>query len=324
MKTGKVSENIIKRSVLKNISKVSAEDYPDCALFTGYVSYEGTGESGAHALIKAANRAAQEGYRPIRAALSVTMPQRMKEKRLKEIIASADREAVQRNIAIISGHSESIPELKYPIVTVVLWAVCTYENRTYKQNDGCVTNKRGLKMAVPGQTVIMTKWAGIYGSALLATEHAKGPDTKYPPFLTEEARELWQFVSVEKEAAIAYEECASCMYACSDGGVYAGLWKLADRSGVGIEAELKAIPIRQETVELCEYYDINPYRMNSDGSLLIATDKPDELIGRLIDEEIPACVIGRVTEGIDRVIISGEEKRFLEEPTQDELCKVLW
>ncbi len=324
MKTGKVSENIIKRSVLKNISRTSAEENPDCALFTGYIAGESMGEAGAHAMIKAVNRALEAGCKPVSASLSVTMPEKMREKRLKEIIASADREAVSRRISIISGHTETIPELKYPIITVTLSAIRERCDTLDAETDDRVSETERVRKAFPGQTVIMTKWAGIYGSALLATEHAKGPDTKYPPFLTEDARGLWQFLSIEKEATSAYKYGARYMYACSDGGVFAGLWKLADRSGVGIEVDLKAIPIRQETVELCEYYDINPYKMGSDGSLLIATDGPEELIDRLTREEIHASVIGRITEGTDRVVIMNEDKRFLEEPTQDELCKVLW
>jgi hydrogenase maturation factor len=37
---------------------------------------------------------------------------------------------------------------------------------------------------------------------------------------------------------------------------------------------------------------------------------------------IPASVIGRITDGNDRVIVNGDEKRYLEPPKSDELYKV--
>ena len=312
MKPGKVSENIIKRSILKSIDDKSAAGYPDCALFTGYVADEAMGSAGAHALVRAINRAAEKGCRPINASLSVTMPSNMREKRMREIVEAAAAVAKEHDICIINGHTETVDGLKYPIVSATVVAA---------------GNKASAEKALPGQAIVMTKWLGIYGSALIATEHKEGPLTRYPAFLTEEAAELWQFISVEKEAQIAHSSGSHYMYACGDGGVFAGLWKLADRSGIGLEVRFKDIPVRQETIELCEYYDINPYKLRSDGSLLIATDNPDELVDALHEADIHACVIGHFTEGIDRVLISGKEepeRRFIEEPTQDELTKIIW
>lgn len=311
MKPGKVSENIIKRSILKSIGDRSAAGYPDCALFTGYVANEAFGSAGAHALIRAINRAAEKGYRPMNASLSVTMPSVMREKRMREIVESAAVEAKKHDICITGGHSETIDGIKYPIVSATIAAKCD------------VTD---IKKAAPGQAIVMTKWLGIYGSALIATEHKEGPLTRYPAFLAEEAADLWQFISIEEEAKIAHSLGCDYMYACGDGGVFAGLWKLADRSGIGLKVRFGDIPVRQETIELCEYFDINPYKLRSDGSLLIATDRPDELISALHDADIHACVVGYFTEGIDRVLISGKEdseRRFIEEPTQDELAKIL-
>ena len=43
----------------------------------------------------------------------------------------------------------------------------------------------------------------------------------------------------------------------------------------GLEIDLKAIPIRQETVEVCEQFHLNPYQLISSGSMLMAA--PDGL-----------------------------------------------
>ena len=44
------------------------------------------------------------------------------------------------------------------------------------------------------------------------------------------------------------------MHDVTTGGIFGALWELAEASGVGLEIELKKIPIRQETVEICEFF----------------------------------------------------------------------
>ena len=54
------------------------------------------------------------------------------------------------------------------------------------------------------------------------------------------------------------------------------LWEVAEGANVGLEADLKKIPIRQETVEICEVFHLNPYHIMSSGSVLAVTeDGPD-------------------------------------------------
>ena len=69
------------------------------------------------------------------------------------------------------------------------------------------------------------------------------------------------------------EESAHChaVYAMGDGGVLCALWKMAEASGTGLKADLRKIPIRQETIEICEKFDLDPYRLLSSGSVLLGT-----------------------------------------------------
>lgn len=85
---------------------------------------------------------------------------------------------------------------------------------------------------------------------------------------------------------------------------------MAEASGVGLEIDLKKIPIRQETVEICEYFDVNPYGLISSGMMLMASADGNALVLALQEAGILATVIGKATEGNDRVIIRDEERRF--------------
>ena len=87
--------------------------------------------------------------------------------------------------------------------------------------------------------------------------------------------------------------------------------------------DLKKILLKQETVEICEFYDLNPYMLISSGCMLIVTDQANYLVEKLKSEGISAAVIGRITAGNDRIIINEDERRFLEPPKSDELYKVM-
>ena len=48
-----------------------------------------------------------------------------------------------------------------------------------------------------------------------------------------------------------------------------------------------------------------------------------DLVREMEKQQIQAAVIGKITDGNDRVVINGEERRFLENPKADEIYKVL-
>ena len=100
------------------------------------------------------------------------------------------------------------------------------------------------------------------------------------------------------------------MHDITEGGVYGALWEVAEASSVGIEVDISKIPIKQETIEICEFYNLNPYELISSGSLLIVLDKGNDLVAKLKEKGISAAVIGKTTTGQDKIATNGEYKRF--------------
>ena len=98
---------------------------------------------------------------------------------------------------------------------------------------------------------------------------------------------------------------------------------MSGRAGCGLKVDLKAIPIRQETVEICEFFEVNPYQLLSGGALLFTTDDGEKLVDALMEEGIPAAVVGFLQEGNDKIIVNNDETRFLDMPQADEIHKVL-
>lgn len=86
---------------------------------------------------------------------------------------------------------------------------------------------------------------------------------------------------------------------------------------------MKKISVRQETIEVCENYRLNPYQLTSTGSFLMLAADGKGLAGELRRNGIEAAVIGRTTDNNDKVIRNGEEIRYIDRPAPDEINKII-
>lgn len=130
---------------------------------------------------------------------------------------------------------------------------------------------------------------------------------------------------VEESSAWKAAEAAgaTALIPMGESGVLSALWKMAEASGVGLTADLRRIPIRQETIEICEKLDINPYKLWSRGGFLAGIPSGEGLVQTCCQMGIMAAVIGQTNKGNDRLLYSGENVRYLERPGRDEKEK-LW
>ena len=108
-----------------------------------------------------------------------------------------------------------------------------------------------------------------------------------------------------------------------EGGILTAIWNLTGAYETGVKFYLRQIPMRQETVEVCERLELNPYRLYSRGCVLLTADNGGQLVRILAEKHIPAQVIGRVNKGIAREMIVQEGRGFLERPQPDEITKVI-
>ena len=114
------------------------------------------------------------------------------------------------------------------------------------------------------------------------------------------------------------EQKVASFYEMGKGGVLAALWKMTEASQVGLKADLRSIPIRQETIEICERLGKDPYKLFSGGSVLIGCTEGQSLVQWYRKQEIPAALIGKAVEGNDRLLYSGEIVRYLDRPGKEQ------
>ena len=105
--------------------------------------------------------------------------------------------------------------------------------------------------------------------------------------------------------------------------MFGALWEMAEAGGVGLEADLRAIPVRQETVEICEFFDVNPYQIMSSGSMMIIADDGRAVVEKLEQAGIHGTVVGRTTGENARILRNNGEIRYLDRPQPDELYRAL-
>ena len=111
----------------------------------------------------------------------------------------------------------------------------------------------------------------------------------------------------------------TAVFQAGSGGILAALWEMAETLHTGFETDMSSISIRQETVEICEFYRLNPYQMASSGSFLIVTEDAGRVIEILEKAGARAVRLGVIKAQNARVITSGEEVRYLDRPAPDEL-----
>ena len=153
----------------------------------------------------------------------------------------------------------------------------------------------GSSRLKPGMELVLTRWIALSGTAKLAEEKEAELLKRFPETLVREARHFSELENTEETLKLAKEvgtdpktgEDENEYYPLGEGGILKALWEIADRAGLGLSAELRKLPIRQETIEITELFDIDPYRMDSKGSVLIGTFHGMELTERLNRAGIP-------------------------------------
>lgn len=108
-----------------------------------------------------------------------------------------------------------------------------------------------------------------------------------------------------------------------EGGIYAALWTLSGGHEQGIGVDLRLIPFKQQTIEVCERLGLNPYGLMSDNCLLLVAENGNQTVRLLSEQGIPAAVIGSVTPGVKREIYHQDSIGYMERPRRDELWRVL-
>lgn len=322
MLSGKLSESIIKRSVLKEIHTPNPQVISGAGIGRDAAVISGSGDTvvatttvtlgenywGTVGINRVANDIACMGGKIQGILMNVTMPSRFHEKLLKEIVRQSEAVCKELGIQITGGHTELSANVSKPVISYT-----GVGNREY------VVSGRIL----PGYQIAVTKWIGMEGAFLMSRYCKEQLYGRFPAQMLDFAQNCRKWLSVSEEAGLAAANGVSYMHNLSNGGILNALWELSVYDKLGMTVDFKKIPVRQEIIEMCEFYNMNPYRLLSGGSLLMTFEPKCGIVSILEEEGIPVTIIGEVTDSNDKILLNEDEVRFIDVTCRDELWKII-
>lgn len=236
-----------------------------------------------------ANDVAVMGARPCWFQPTILVPPGIRASRVLGIAREVHEACRALGIAITGGHTEVTDAVTRPVVAGDM--------------QGLLIGDRPITAAGarPGDALLLTKAAGLEGTAILADELGPRLRRTLSATLVRAARRLRQDpgISVVPEARTAARHGASAMHDPTEGGVRAALHELAHASGVAVLVDLDQVPIRPETVRICDRFDLDPLGLIGSGALLvtIAAGRAAALLRAWARQGISGRPIGRVERG---------------------------
>ncbi len=261
-----------------------------------------------------ANDIATFGVKPAFFSSCILLPKNANREIIETICSQMNAAAKNLEIAIIGGHCEVTPELANPVV--IGYAVGITDKGKYVTAGG----------AKPGDKLLLTKSAGIEGTAILAAERyslllKNGVNEE----LLKSAQKFFHKISVVPEGVLAFKTGGvNAMHDPTEGGVLGGIHEMADASNLGVKVFEEKIPVAEETREICKFFRIDPLQLISSGAMLMAAkpDFTDNIVKSLKEHKIEVSVIGEFIDALDKQVIlrkNGRERRL---PRPE--CDHLW
>lgn len=318
MKTGKLSQNVLRRSVLKNVSSSATiitgpgygRDYAQVLINEGSIVTSTQTVIDTDNLIEYSVRCAIERAlnnlwlseaRPFGIELSLTLSDRVSEKKLSEAMAHLESICQQREVRILGGNTIVSDDISRSVISV-----CAMGHSASKS-----AATRPDKRALAGLDIIVAGNIAAEECTKVTLSRRDELNTRLADWLLASVVKIGDALSVQEAANIARNK-SIYMHDISSGGIFTALWEMGEYLDCGMEVDLHSIPVRQEIIEVCEFYELNPYEMDSAGSMLIVTEDSESILSELLAAGIRAARVGSITASKARIILSGEEKRFLD------------
>jgi hydrogenase expression/formation protein HypE len=263
-----------------------------------------------------ANDVATFGVEPAFFFSCIMLPENADSKIVETISNQMHNAAKELGIAIVGGHCESTPGLVNPIVVGCIMGLT---------EKGKYVTAAGAKA---GDKLILTKSAGIEGTAILASDREAQLSKAFNQTLLESAKGFYKQISVVKDALTAYRAGGvHAMHDPTEGGILNGVHEMADAAGLGVRVFKEKITVEPETAKICRFYEIDPLQLISSGALLIAAEPQaaGNIVKRLCKEHIYADVIGEFNPNPNkRILIHPDDSvEILPRPVSDHLWTAL-
>ncbi len=254
------------------------------------------------------NDIAAAGAEPVAILVTLLMPYDYDINNIEKIICELDSECAKLNVQLAGGHTEKTDA----VTRLVLVATVIGKKKNFIR-----------RQVIAGDVLIMTKSAGMEGSSIIASDYEDRIRNILNKNQIEFLKNLINEISVIPEGRIACEHNAKYMHDITEGGVLGAAWEISRLAACNIELYCDEVFIYDEIKIISEKLDIDPLRLISSGSMLIASDKNDaDIIIRELDKlGICSKIIGKFIDG-KSVYVKQNKTYALTEPGEDEIYKL--
>lgn len=328
MRTGKITQTAWQRSVRRklrtkrdevinvpspygNCSGIRAENGTDYVWADACVTGSDA-KTGWYAVLHASGDLAAQRAAAAGVSVRVMLPEGTEEELLGGIAGEAERACEKLNIQITAFQGEITDTVKRPAVFACASGI--------RVNPPAGTDGRAAERT--GAELLMCGYTGLEGTLRILAEDREALNTRFVDTFLDRAERLEDELVVPGQVMRVFEaDSRAAVRQIGSGGILASLWELCEQEKTGFEIDMHQIPLKQETVEICEFYRRNPYQMTSAGSFLILTDRADEVLAALSGSGACGVRLGTAGKQNARVIRNGEEIRYLDRPAPDEFLE---
>ena len=267
-----------------------------------------SGNAGRIAAHISVNDVASTGAEPVAMLATLLLPPDTTEAQLKELVEELSDTARSLGVDIVGGHTEVTDAVTRPVLSTTVIG---------RAQPGRLLHTGG---AQPGDSIVLTKTAGIEGTAILYADHAALLGDALLPEDAAEIARMRDAISVLPESRVAAAMGATAMHDVTEGGVLGALHELCAASGVGARIREDSVPVARSTQKICRALGLNPLRLISSGAMLITVPGDGSaLLEQLGEAGIAAAVIGEIVPREEGV---RSERGEIAPPQPDELYKV--
>lgn len=250
------------------------------------------------------NDAIASGAIPVGLLVTLLAPPATTEEEIDSITDELSFTAKQAGIDILGGHTE---------ITDAVTRIITSSTVVARIN-------RNIRLVgtQPGDDIVMTKWVGLEGGVIMASDHESKLSHHLSIEQINKLKGLLNHLSVVPEGKFALNNGATAMHDITEGGVLGAAWELHAREGIGITIFKDAIPVLREIELACKVFDVDMLRLISSGCMLISCGNGANMLKGLNELGIDAAVIGKAG-GVGLCFDNGEA---ILPPEADEIYKL--
>lgn len=268
-------------------------------------------DAGRLAVYVSCNDVAAAGAEPVGLLLVVLAPPGTPTEALGDIVRQAQQAAASLGVDILGGHTEFTDAVTRTVLCTTAIGLAP--------EGGQVFSAAGAR---PGHALVLTKWAGMEGTAIAASDAAEFAAAVLSAEELVFAQSLADRLSVVPEGRMAASIGVTAMHDVTEGGVLGAAWEMAQASGCGVRVDADHVPVLQVTRKLCAQRGVEPLRLISSGCMLMAAEDGSAAVAALQAAGIHASVIGEFTQSGCEVVRGGVAAPMAP-PAADELFKLL-